>query len=228
MPTEIKICGLKTQEAISVAIEAGADLAGFIFFEKSPRNISLQEASDLAAFANGNIKTVAVTVNATHEFLDQLVLQMHPDFLQLHGNESADEVLHIQDKYDLPVIKSLSVKGQDDLKKLESYNSKTTKFLLDAKAPKNSDLPGGNGVPFDWNILHNLDQDINYMLSGGLHNANILDALKISKAKSVDVSSGVEAAPGVKDIAKIKTFIKTIREYDNHVQYSSSSQRLVN
>lgn len=214
MQTEIKICGLSTREAVSASVEAGANLLGFIFFEKSPRHVHPTQAAALSKHAGGTIKTVAVTVNADNAYLDSIVEALKPDYLQLHGAESPERVAEIKQRYALPAIKAFSIRTVSDFENIASYEGIADRFLLDAKAPKGSDLPGGNGVSFDWTLLSNLQTPTPVMLSGGLNLSNIISALEISKAIMVDVSSGVESSPGVKDIAKIKSFIKTVREYD--------------
>ncbi len=197
-----------------MAVEAGADLLGFIFFEKSPRHISLKTASDLSKHANVGIKKTAVTVNADPGYLDDIVSAVVPDYIQLHGSESPEQVLAVKEKFGVPVIKAFAIHDSGDFEKLNRYEGAADRFLLDAKAPAGSNLPGGNGVSFDWNLLSELQTKTPYMLSGGLNLTNIISALEISKAHSIDISSGVESAPGVKDIAKIASFIKTVREYD--------------
>lgn len=215
MPVEIKICGLSTPEALEASATAGADLAGFIFFKKSPRNVAPEQAAGLAQFARSIARplgTVAVTVNEDDTALDAIVAAMAPDFLQLHGRETPDRVADLKQRHGLPVIKAFAIRDESDLEKLVPYEGIADRFLLDAKAPEGSDLPGGNGVSFDWKLLQSLHTQTPWMLSGGLDAANIGEALTISGATAIDVSSGVEMAPGRKDIAKIAAFIKTVRE----------------
>lgn len=214
MQTEIKICGLSTHEAVASCMESGVDLIGFIFFEKSPRHLSLEKASELSGIAGKAVGKVAVTVNASTAMQDAIVKQVKPNFLQLHGSETPEQVAEIKARYGLPVIKAFAIRDSEDFKQLDAYAGIADRFLLDAKAPKGSDLPGGNGVSFDWNLLANFKTSTPVMLSGGLDEANIIKALEISGARSIDISSGVESAPGIKDIAKIKSFIKTVRGYD--------------
>lgn len=215
MPVEIKICGLSTPEALETCAFEGADMAGFIFFEKSPRNVTPELAATLAETARSlpnPLQTVAVTVDAEDDRLDAIVAAMKPDFLQLHGKETPERLLELKQRYGLPVIKAFAIREKADLGKLAPYEGIADRFLLDAKAPEGSDLPGGNGVSFDWRLLQSLNTKTPWMLSGGLDAANIAEALAISGAESIDVSSGVEAAPGRKDIAKIAAFIKTVRD----------------
>ncbi len=208
MSFSIKICGLKTLEAVERAVDLGASHIGFIFFPKSPRNIEPSDAGALADAVRGRAKTVAVTVNADNDELDEIINLMNPDILQLHGSENADRVLNVKAIYGLPVMKALSISTSDDLKKIAAYEGIVDRFLFDAKAPKGSELPGGNGVSFDWRILDALDENIDYMLSGGLNKDNVADAIRLTRCTGIDVSSGVESAPGVKDIAKIEAFFE--------------------
>lgn len=212
--TEIKICGLSTIESVSAVISGGADYMGLIFFEKSPRNVSVLQAKKLSNFAGSALKKVAVTVNATDEFLDQIVEAMKPDFIQLHGAETIDRCLEVRKRYGIKVVKAFAITADADLQKSNVYADAVDKFLFDAKAPKDSQLPGGNGVSFDWKLLSKFVSAKPYMLSGGIDELNVINALKISGAKAIDLSSGVEASPGVKNIEKIKNLIKVIREYD--------------
>lgn len=214
MRTMIKICGLSTPKSMQAALSEGADYVGLIFFEKSPRNVSLETAASLADIARGKARIVAVTVNAGDDFLDAMVAAVRPDFLQLHGSETPQRTSDLRNRFSLPVIKAFAVREAADFARLGAYQPVADMYLLDAKAPEGSDLPGGNGVSFDWNLLTGLADDTDYMLSGGLNADNIREALEISGANAVDVSSGVEAAPGMKDIAKISSFIQTVRDYD--------------
>ncbi|TWC82429.1 phosphoribosylanthranilate isomerase [Rhizobium sp. SJZ105] len=213
MKPDIKICGLKTPEALERAVRRGASHVGFIFFEKSPRNIEPDIAGRLAEAARGAAKVVAVTVNAENDDLDEIVDLLRPDILQLHGSESPERVLNIKALYGLPVMKALSVRDAADLAKIDPYIGIADRFLLDAKAPAGSDLPGGNGVTFDWTILRSLDGSIDYMLSGGLNKDNVAEALAETGAGGLDLSSGVESAPGVKDLAMIDAFFDVVNDW---------------
>ncbi|HTO30732.1 MAG TPA: phosphoribosylanthranilate isomerase [Pararhizobium sp.] len=210
MKTEVKICGLKTAEAVDKAVALGASHTGFIFFPKSPRNIEPDDAGRLAERIRGKAKIVAVTVDADSDVLDEIVSALAPDMLQLHGNESPDRVLTVKAVYGLPVIKALSIRDADDLRRIEPYIGIADRFLFDAKPPKGSDLPGGNGVSFDWRLLDTLDDSVDYMLSGGLNADNVGEALALTGAKAVDTSSGVESAPGVKDLKRMEEFFDAI------------------
>ncbi len=212
MKPDIKICGLKTAEAIDRAVTRGATHIGFIFFEKSPRYIEPDDAAKLADRVRGRAKIVAVVVNPTNDDLDEIVATLRPDILQLHGDESPERVLTIKAVYALPVMKAFSIRTADDLKRVEAYIGIADRFLFDAKAPKGSELPGGNGVSFDWTLLSWLDGTVDYMLSGGLNKDNIAEALAITKAPGLDASSGLESAPGVKSVALIDEFFDAVEQ----------------
>ena len=211
MTINIKICGLKTAEAVESALDGGATHLGFIFFGRSPRNIPLADAGKLRQAARGRTLAVAVTVDADDTALDAIVAGMAPDMLQLHGSESPARVAEVRARYGLPVMKALSIREEADLAGITPYVGVADRLLLDAKPPKGAELPGGNGVPFDWRLLESLDPGVDYLLSGGLNAGNIEKALRIAKPRGVDVSSGVESAPGVKDVALINGFFKAIR-----------------
>lgn len=212
MRPDIKICGLKTEEAVRRAVDRGATHIGFIFFEKSPRNIEPDIAGKLADAVRGTTKVVAVIVDADNDDLDEIIALLKPDILQLHGSETPDRVLTIKAIYGLPVMKALSVRDADDLARVEPYIGIVDRFLFDAKPPKGSDLPGGNGVSFDWTLMHSLDESVNYMLSGGLNKDNVAEALAITRAPGIDISSGVESAPGVKDLDMIDAFFDAVKK----------------
>lgn len=212
--TEIKICGLSTEQSVATAIRGGADYMGLIFFEKSPRNVSISLAKDLSRFAGSAIAKVAVTVNASEGFLDRIVEAVKPEYIQLHGMETKERCLEVKHRYDVKVIKAFAIRNIVDLQKSNAYSEAVDKFLYDAKAPKNAELPGGNGIAFDWTLLSKFVSAKPYMLSGGIDPINVRQALEISSAKAVDISSGVESTSGVKDIDKIENFIRIIREFD--------------
>ena len=212
MRPDIKICGLKTPEAVERALQRGATHIGFIFFEKSPRYVEPALAGQLAERARGRAKIVAVTVNPTNDELDEIVALVRPDLLQLHGEESPERVLTIKALHGLPVMKALPVRSRDDLKRVESYIGIADRFLFDAKPPAGSALPGGNGVSFDWSLMHWLDDSVDYMLSGGVNRDNVALALANTNASGIDISSGVESAPGIKDLSKIDQFFDAVAE----------------
>lgn len=210
-PLDIKICGLKTPEAIAAALDGGASHIGFIFFPKSPRNVAPGAAGRLRQAARGRAKAVAVTVDADDAALDAIVAAMNPDMLQLHGSETPGRVAAVKARYGLPVMKALSISTAQDLASIEAFRGVADRLLFDAKAPKGSELPGGNGVSFDWSLLSALDPSVDYLLSGGLNAANVGEALRVARPPGLDVSSGVERAPGVKDPALISTFFDAVR-----------------
>lgn len=211
MSVPVKICGLKTEEAVDAALKGGAAYIGFIFFAKSPRNIAPQEAARVAERARGRAKIVAVTVNADDAVLSEIVDVLNPDYLQLHGSESASRVADIKRRFGLPVIKAFAVRETADLDAVRDYAGVADLFLFDAKPPAGSDLPGGNGIAFDWSILSGLDTDLDYLLSGGLNAGNVGEAIAGTGAPAIDVSSGVERAPGEKDPGLIAGFFDAIR-----------------
>jgi phosphoribosylanthranilate isomerase len=212
MKLDVKICGLKTADAVDRAVARGATHIGFIFFEKSPRNIAPEIAGELADRVRGGVKIVAVTVDADDEELDDIVSLLRPDILQLHGHESPERILHIKALYGLPVMKVFSVRDEADLDRVDPFIGVADRFLFDAKAPKGSQLPGGNGVSFDWSLMHSLDEGVDYMLSGGLNKDNVAHALASTRATGIDVSSGVESAPGEKDLGMIDAFFDAIAD----------------
>ncbi len=212
MTPDIKICGLTSENAVERAVARGASHIGFIFFAKSPRNISPDLAGELADRVRGRVKIVAVTVDADDEEMDDIVSMLRPDILQLHGHESPERVLHLKALYGLPVMKAFSVRDAADLDHVPPYIGVADRFLFDAKAPKGSELPGGNGVSFDWSLMASLDESVDYMLSGGLNKDNVVAALASTRASGVDMSSGVESAPGVKDLGMIDAVFDAIAD----------------
>ncbi|RWG28356.1 phosphoribosylanthranilate isomerase, partial [Mesorhizobium sp.] len=189
----------------------GASHVGFIFFAKSPRFVDPAEAGRLRQAAIGKAKAVAVTVDADDDFLDDIVARMQPDMLQLHGSETPVQVAELKTRYGLPVMKVLSVSEAADLERIKPYVGVADRLMFDAKPPKGTQLPGGNGVAFDWRILAGLDAGLDYMLSGGLNAANVGDALRLANPPGIDISSGVESAPGVKEPALIEQFFRAVR-----------------
>lgn len=211
MPLDIKICGLKTPETIAAALDGGASHIGFIFFAKSPRYLEPELAGCLREAARGRAKAVAVVVDADDIFLDRIASEMKPDMLQLHGKETPERVAEVKTRYGLPVMKAFSVSEAADLERTRPFAGIADHFLFDAKPPKGSELPGGNGVSFDWRLLQQLDPKIDYLLSGGLSAQNIGEALLLANPPGIDISSGVEGAPGVKDIGLIDAFFRAVR-----------------
>jgi phosphoribosylanthranilate isomerase len=211
MNLDIKICGLKTPDALDAALAGGASHVGFIFFARSPRNVEPETAAALRQAAKGSAQAVAVTVDAEDAFLDAIVDAMAPDMLQLHGRESPERVAEVKARYRLPVMKAFAISEAADIARITPFRDVADRFLFDAKPPKGSELPGGNGVSFDWRLLAGLDRSIGYMLSGGLNAANISEALQLANPPGIDISSGVESAPGVKDAALIADFFRSVR-----------------
>lgn len=211
-PLDIKICGLSTEGAIRTALEGGATHLGFIFFPKSPRNVTPERAAELAAEVDGRAAAVAVTVDANDAFLDAIVAAMQPDMLQLHGKETPARLAELKARHGLPAMKALAVRDASDLDAIAPYLGVADRLLLDAKPPAGADLPGGNGVAFDWSLLSGLDGKVDYMLSGGIGLGNVAEAILGTGAPAIDVSSGVESAPGVKDEAKIAQFLRLARQ----------------
>ena len=211
--TTIKICGLTTPDAIEAVNEAGADMAGLNFFEKSPRYVTPQRACDLAAGLKPSVQSVALVVDAHDDELDTIVAGAAPNMIQLHGSETPERVAQVRARFGLPVIKVLPVAGADDIEEARLYEDVADWLLFDAKPPKSlaDALPGGNGLVFDWRLLTGFTAKCPWMLSGGLDADNVADAIRISGAKAVDVASGVESAPGVKDPQRIKEFAAAVR-----------------
>lgn len=208
----IKICGLSTPDTVQTAVDAGADMIGFVFFPKSPRNVSIGQAKELSNAAGGAVQVVALTVNMNDRDLATLVSSLKPDILQLHGTESVERCHEVRERFKLPIMKAFGISGPGDLDRVQPYAQVVDRFLFDAKPPQGSSLPGGNGVPFDWRLLKDLDLGVPYMLSGGLTIDNVSEALATSGAPGVDVSSGVEREKGVKDAELIKTFVQRARD----------------
>lgn len=206
----IKICGLSSEDTIDHVIRRGASHVGFIFFEKSPRYVEPDIAAGLITHVRGRAKTVAVSVDADNELLEEIVYAARPDMLQLHGHETPDRVMTIKALFGLPVIKAFSLRTPEDLARVADYDGVADHLLFDAKPPANATLPGGNGVTFDWRLLAGWRPTIPYFLSGGLSAENVAAALHETGAQGLDVSSGVESAPGVKDAARIDAFFDAV------------------
>jgi phosphoribosylanthranilate isomerase len=213
----VKICGLSTPEALDVALEEGADMVGFVFFEPSPRNISPATARALGARVEKRGKKVALTVDADDSELSEIVGALSPDFLQLHGKESPERVATLKERFGLPIIKALGVEAKSDFEQVKEYAAVANWLLFDAKAPAEATRPGGLGKPFDWVLLGGAVPNKPIMLSGGLDARNIEEALKITRVPAVDVSSGVESSPGKKDVRKIREFIWAARQAHAHL-----------
>jgi phosphoribosylanthranilate isomerase len=212
MPVSIKICGLKTPDALDAALDAGADMVGFVFFTPSPRHLAFATARELGARVRGRAEIVALSVNADDDWLAASIEALRPDWLQLHGKETPDRVAAVRARFGLPVMKALPVAERADLAAVDRYAGIADRLLFDARAPLDATRPGGLGKSFDWRLLTDIDPRVPFVLSGGLDASNIADALRITRAAAVDVSSGVERAPGEKDPSKIRAFIEAARE----------------
>ena len=207
----IKICGLSTRETLEVALDAGADMVGFVFFPPSPRHLSLEAARNLGRQVKRRALKVALTVDADDATLDNIVDALSPDILQLHGKESIARLRDIKQKFKRPVMKAMPVETKADLVALPGYAAVADHILFDARPPKGATRPGGLGAPFDWYLLEHLDLTVPFMVSGGLHAENVAEAIRVTHAGGVDVSSGIETAPGIKDPELIKAFIRAAR-----------------
>jgi phosphoribosylanthranilate isomerase len=207
----VKICGLSTGLTLDAALEAGADMVGFVFFSKSPRHIDWATARALGRHAEGRAKIVALSVDADDDTLKRIVDALAPDLLQLHGSETPARVKEISERFARPTMKAIGVATREDLAAAKAYEGVADILLIDAKPPKDAVLPGGNGRPFDWSLMQNFHAPVPWLLSGGLEPDNVAAAVALSGARGVDVSSGVESAPGVKDQAKIRAFVAAAR-----------------
>ena len=203
----VKICGLRTPADVTAVARAGAAYAGFVFFAKSPRNVTLPEARLAALAAPPGLAKVALTVDADDATLDAIVEAVPLDMLQLHGHESPDRVAQVRARYRLPVMKAIGLADESDLPAIFAFSTVADQILIDAKPPRGADLPGGNGLAFDWRLLAGRRWLRPWMLAGGLTAKNVAEAVRLTGARQVDVSSGVESAPGVKDAARIAAFV---------------------
>jgi phosphoribosylanthranilate isomerase len=207
----VKICGLSTRETLDVALQAGADMVGFVFFPPSPRHISLETARELGKQARGRATKVALTVDADDATLANIVEALQPDILQVHGKETVARLRDIKHAFGLPVMKVMAVETAADLATLPGYAAVADRILFDARAPKHATRPGGLGAVFDWHVLQQLDLKLPFMVSGGLHAGNVAEAVRVTRAGGVDISSGVERTPGLKDPELIRNFIRAAR-----------------
>jgi phosphoribosylanthranilate isomerase len=207
----VKICGLSTRETLDAALDAGADMVGFVFFQPSPRHLSLEVARDLGKQAGRRALRVALTVDADDAMLANIVEALQPDILQLHGRETMARLRDVKQKFGLQVMKVVAVEAPADLASLPDYAAVADRILFDTRAPKGATRPGGLGAVFDWHVLENLDLRIPFMVSGGLNAGNVGEAVRVTRAGGVDVSSGVERSPGVKDPEMILAFIRAVR-----------------
>ena len=207
----VKICGLSTPETLDAALDAGADMVGFVFFPPSPRHLQFDVARALGERVRGRAQKVALTVDADDGYVAAIIEAIRPDLLQLHGVESTDRVEALRQAFGLPVMKALPIAVKGDLDRIARYAAVADRLLFDARAPRDATRPGGLGYTFDWHLLENVQPRVPFMLSGGLDANNVGEALRITRASAIDVSSGVERAPGVKDLDKIKSFVRAAR-----------------
>jgi phosphoribosylanthranilate isomerase len=210
-PARVKICGLRDVAAMQAAVDAGASYVGLVFFPKSPRNVSISQAAEVAKAVPVGVAKVALVVDADDALLDAITDAVPLDILQLHGKETPARVAAIRNRYGLPVMKAVGVADESDLAALDAYAQVADQLLVDAKPPKNADLPGGNGLAFDWRLIAGRRWPVPWMLAGGLTPDNVAEAIALTGAAQVDVSSGVEASPGVKDPALMSAFCEAVR-----------------
>lgn len=214
MTLDVKICGLRDRQSVEAAIAAGADFAGLVFYPPSPRHVSFDQAGELADLARGRIGVVALAVDPDDAQLADIISAVNPDLLQLHGSESPERVCEIKSAFGVDIMKAVSVASARDLKVAETYRDCADMILYDAKPPPQGGenaLPGGNGLCFDWRLMLEVARDRPYMLSGGLNPDNVAEAIRLTGAAAVDVSSGVERGRGIKDPARIHAFVAAAR-----------------
>lgn len=209
---KVKICGLTQPEQVHWVAQAGAAYAGFVFFPRSPRNLSPAQARELALEAPPGLAKVALVVDADDAALDAIMAQVPLDMLQLHGHETPSRVAEVKARYGLPVMKAVGIADADDLAQLADYAAVADQLLVDAKPPRSAVLPGGNGLTFDWRLIAGRRWPLPWMLAGGLTPDNVAEAIRLTGARQVDVSSGVESAPGIKDPARIAAFVAAARQ----------------
>lgn len=208
MTVKVKICGLSSPETMEAALEAGADYVGLVFFPPSPRNVGLAVARELSLMASGTADVVALVVDPTDELVGKIAAELGPDLIQLHGHETPERVVAVAEMAATRTMKAVSVVDADDAEKALDFKGAADLILFDAKPPKGAVLPGGNGLAFDWTAIRDVADRVDYMLSGGLTPETVGEAIQVTGAPAVDVSSGVESAPGVKDPARIKAFVR--------------------
>ncbi|MCB2102016.1 MAG: phosphoribosylanthranilate isomerase [Rhodobacterales bacterium] len=211
MPVDVKICGLMTAPAVDWAVEAGAALVGFVFFPPSPRSLAPEAAAPLIAAVPPPVTPTALVVDADDAWLDAVVAVARPRMLQLHGKETPERVAQVKARYGLPVMKAWAVAEPADVQAARAYEGVADRLLFDAKPPKGATRPGGNALAFDWALLAGTSWAVPWMLAGGLEPGNVAQAVAVSGARAVDVSSGVEDAPGVKNLEKIRAFLAAVK-----------------
>ena len=214
MAIDVKICGLKTAPTLTTALDAGADYVGLVFFPPSPRNVDIEDARTLVAMARGRARVVALTVDPDDALVDAIAAELRPDVIQLQCSETPARATEIKQRTGCTVMKAVKVATAVDAEAAFTYaapKGPCDMILFDAKAPKDAVLPGGNGLTFDWRALEGVAGRLDYMLSGGLTPDNVAEAVRLTGARAVDVSSGVESAPGIKDAARIRAFLKAAK-----------------
>ncbi len=209
-PLIVKICGIKKPDILEAAIEAGADMVGFAHFERSPRHVDLETLTELISLARGRVETAVFLVNPDNSCVMEIAA-LSPDWIQLHGPETPHRVQTIRDEAGIAILKAIPIGSAEDVAHVNDFAEVADRLLLDAKPPKGADRPGGHGVPFDWSLLKALDPSVAFMLSGGLTPETVGAAIKAVRPFGVDVSSGVETAPGQKDAGLIRAFIEAAR-----------------
>ena len=209
----VKICGMNSQTAVDAAIASGVDYLGFVFFPPSPRSLTPEFASSLMEERSDDFKVVAVVVNPSDKLLEEITNHLAPDIFQLHGSETAENITNIKQKFNTKIIKAIKISKLEDFEEVSKFDKVADFMLFDAAAPENTthSLPGGNGISFNWNWLNDASLETPWFLSGGLNISNINEAIKITGATAVDVSSGVEDKTGIKNNKKIIEFMKTVR-----------------
>jgi len=214
--TKVKICGLKREAALEAALAGGADYVGLVFFPPSPRYLTPEAAKPLAAKARGRARVVALMVEPDDALIDTIVATVDPDLLQLHGEESPERVAEVRRRWAKPVMKAVKVETAQDAEAALRYRGVADLILFDARPPKGSPLPGGNGAPFDWRALTGVKDEVAYILSGGLTPDNVAEAIRVTGAGTVDVSSGVEVRPGEKHPELIRRFLRAAKAAAQH------------
>ncbi|MEO0939227.1 MAG: phosphoribosylanthranilate isomerase [Pseudomonadota bacterium] len=212
-PVQVKICGLTQPDTLRAATEAGAAYVGFVFFAKSPRNVSISDAAHLAALVPAGVMKVGLMVDPSNQDLDAILARVPLDMIQLHGHEPPARVSDVRARTGLPVMKAVGIADAADLPQLDTYARVADQLLVDAKPPASGELPGGNGLSFDWRLIAGRRWPVPWMLAGGLTPDNVAEAVQMTGAPAVDVSSGVERAPGVKDAGRIADFLKASTEH---------------
>lgn len=209
--TKVKICGLTDEDAVEAAVNAGADFLGVVFFPDSPRAVSIERAQQILEFVPEGVHRVGLFVDADNAFLDRVMNHLRLDLFQFHGKETPERIESVRQEYGMPVMKALGIQSAADIDAASEFAKVADWLLLDAKAPADALRPGGNAAPFDWSLLAGRHLQVPWMLAGGLTADNVADAIRVSEARAVDVSSGVETSPGCKDAAKIAAFIRAAK-----------------